>query len=92
MLSLFSCVQLFATPWTVAPQAPLSMGFPRQACWSGVPFPSPGDLPDPGIELTSPALQVDSLPLSHQRSMNFALRESGPIHLRIFCVSATLSS
>ena len=53
MLSLFSCVQLFATPWTVAPQAPLSMGFPRQACWSGVPFPSPGDLPDPGIELTS---------------------------------------
>ena len=66
MLSLFSCVQLFATPWTVAPQAPLSMGFPRQACWSGVPFPSPGDLPDPGIELTSlrsPALQAGSLPL-----------------------------
>ena len=41
------------------------MGFPRQEYWSGLPFPSPGDLPDPGIELGSPALQVDSLPLSH---------------------------
>ena len=49
------------TPWTVACQAPLSMGFPRQAYWSGLPYPSPGDLPDPGIELRSPALQVDSL-------------------------------
>ena len=48
-----------ATPWSVAPQAPLSMGFPRQGYWSGLPFPSPGDLPDPGIEpqsLTCPAL------------------------------------
>ena len=51
----------FVTPWTVACQAPLSMGFPRQAYWSGLPYPSPGDLPDPGIELRSPALQVDSL-------------------------------
>ena len=49
-------VQLSATPWTVAHQAPLSMGFSRQDCWSGLPFPSPGDLPDPGIEPTSPAL------------------------------------
>ena len=46
----------FATPWTVAHQAPLSRGFPRQECWSGLPFPSPGHLPDPGIELASPAL------------------------------------
>ena len=53
------------TSWTVLNQAPLSMGFPRQEYWSGLPFPSPGDLPDPGIELGSPALQVDSLPLSH---------------------------
>ena len=45
-----SRVQLFATPWTVAYQAPLSMGFSRQQYWSGLPFPSPGDLPDPGIE------------------------------------------
>ena len=54
-----SCVQLFAASWTVALPAPLSMGFPRQEYWSGLPFPSPGDLPDPGIEpmaLVSPAL------------------------------------
>ena len=50
------------TPWTVAHQAPLSMGFPRQDYWSGQPFLSPGDLPDPGIEPTSPGLQADSLP------------------------------
>ena len=54
--------RLFATPWTIAYQAPLSMGFPRQECWSGLPFPSPGDLPDPGIEPGSPALQADALP------------------------------
>ena len=48
------------TPWTVAHQAPLSMGFSRQEYWSGLPFPSPGGLPDPGIEPPSPALQVDS--------------------------------
>ena len=59
VLSCFSRVQLFATPWTVAHQAPLSMGFSRQEYWSGLPFPFPGDLPDPGIEptsLMSPAL------------------------------------
>ena len=50
------------TPWAVARQAPLSMGFLRQEYCSGLPFPSPGDLPDPGIELGSPALPVDSLP------------------------------
>ena len=49
-------------PWTVACQAPLSMEFPRQEYWSGEPFPSPGDLPKPGIKPRSPALQVDSLP------------------------------
>ena len=50
------------TPWTVACQAPLSMGFSRQEYWSGLSFPSPGDLPDPGIEPRSPSLQTDSLP------------------------------
>ena len=60
-LKSFSCVQLFATPWTVAYQAPLSMGFSRQECWSGLPFPSPGDLPDPEIEPGSPSLQADTL-------------------------------
>ena len=56
-----SRVRLFATPWTVAYQAPPSMGFSRQECWSGLPFPSPGDLPDPGIEPGSPTLQADTL-------------------------------
>ena len=56
-----SRVRLFATPWTVACQAPLSMGFSRQEYWSGLPFPSPGDLPNPGIEPGSPALQADAL-------------------------------
>ena len=56
-----SRVRLFATPWTVAYQAPLSMGFSRQEYWSGLPFPSPGDLPDPGIEPRSPALEADAL-------------------------------
>ena len=55
MLSHFSCVQLFATLWTVACQAPLSMGFSRQEYWSGLPSPPPGDLPNPGIEPISPA-------------------------------------
>ena len=70
MLSCFSCLQLFETQWTVACQAPLSMGFPRQEYWSGLPCPPPGNLPDPGVEAFSaaPALQADSLPLSHQGS------------------------
>ena len=58
----------FDTPWTVAHQAPPSMGFSRQEYWSGLPFPSPGNLPDPGIEPRSPTLQVDSLLPSHQGS------------------------
>ena len=57
----FSCVWLFATLWTVAYQAPPSMGFSRQENWSWLPFPSPGDLPDPGIEPRSPAFQADAL-------------------------------
>ena len=57
-----SHVQLFVTPWSVAHQAPLSVGFSRQDYWSGLPLPSPGDLPNPGMESGSPVLQVDSLP------------------------------
>ena len=72
MLSHFSHVQLFVTPWTVAHQAPLSMGFSRQEHWSRLPFPPPGDFPDQGIKPASPvapALQADSLyRLSHQGS------------------------
>ena len=56
-----SCVRLFATPWTIAYQTPPSMGFSRQEYWSGLPFPPPGDLPNPGIEPRSLALQVDAL-------------------------------
>ena len=64
--SHFSCVRLFVTPWTVAHQAPLSIGFSRQEYWSGLTCPPSGDLPNPGIEpasLMSPALAVGSLPL-----------------------------
>ena len=57
-----SPVQLFVTPWTVARQAPPSMRFSRQDYWSGLPLPSQGDLPNPGIELGSPVLEADSLP------------------------------
>ena len=57
-----SRVRLFAIPWIVVYQASLSMGFSRQEYWNGLPFPSPGDLPDPGIEPGSPALQADALP------------------------------
>ena len=62
----FSHGQLFVTPWTIAHQAPLSMGFCRQEDQRGLPFPFPGDHPNPGIEPTASALQVDSLPMSHQ--------------------------
>ena len=61
-VKLLSHVRLFATPWTVAYQASLSVGFSRQGYWRGVPFPSPGDLPDPGIEAGFPTLQADALP------------------------------
>ena len=60
VLSRFSCVRLFATLWSVVRQAPLSMEFSRQEYWSGLPFPPPGDLPNPGIEPRSPTLQADS--------------------------------
>ena len=57
-----SCVRLFVTPWTVAYKAPLSMEFSRQEYWSGLPFPSTGDLTNAGIEPGSPSLQADALP------------------------------
>ena len=64
---MLSHVQLFVTPWSVAYQVPLSMEFSRQEYWGGLPFPSPGDLPDPGIKPMSPVAPAlaDSLPLSH---------------------------
>ena len=62
------CVWPFATPPTIACQVPLSMGFSRQEYWSGLPFPSPENLPNPGIKPASPALQADYLLLSNQGS------------------------
>ena len=83
-----SRVQLFVTPWTVARQAPLSLGVARQEYWSGLPFPPPEDLPDPGTEATSlvsPALQVDSSLLSHRRRPTHT-----NIHTRNMCWEHTL--
>ena len=68
LLSHFSCVQLYATPWTIDHQSPLFMEFSKQEYQSGWPCPPTGDLSNPGIEPGSPALQADSLPLSHQGS------------------------
>ena len=70
MWGVLTHVQLFATPWTVTYQAPLPMEFSRQEYWRGLPFPPPGDLPDPGIKPTSPAspaFQADSLPSEPSR-------------------------
>ena len=75
-----SRVQLFVTSWTVAYQVPPSMGFSRQEYWSGLPFPSPGDLPDPGTEPGSPALRVDALPSEsqHIKKQRYYFANKGP--------------
>ena len=86
MLNRFSRVQLFATPWAVARQAPLSVEFSGQEYWSGLPCPPPGNLPDPGIEpvsLTSPALAGGFFTISatweFQQSVMEIVWDSGPI-------------
>ena len=98
-----SRVRLFVTPWAVAHQGPLSMGFSRQEYWSGLPFPSPGDLPHPGIEPRSPALQANSLPSELPGKPNlsfcgwlfpFSVLSSGFIHvvaLVDFCLLLSLN-
>ena len=73
-----SRVRLFVTPWTAAYQAPQSMEFSRKEYWSGLPFPSPGDLPDPGIELRPPALQADALPSEPPGKLKFMLKLQPP--------------
>ena len=70
-VKLLSHVRLFVTLWTVVYQSPLSIGFSRQEYWSGLPFPSPGDLPNPGIEPGSPTSRQTLYHLSHQRSLNY---------------------
>ena len=77
-LKSFHRVRLFAIPWTVAYQAPQSMEFSRQESWSRLPFPSPGDLPNPGIEPGSPALQADALP-SEPKSLLMKVKVDGRV-------------
>ena len=92
VLSHFSRVQLFATPWIVAHQAPRSMGFCRQEYWSGLPCPPPGDLPDPEIKLmclAPPALQADSLPPGHQGCAKYTVTKN---KFRVGCVPSTEGS
>ena len=79
-----------AIPWTVARQAPLSMGFSRQEYWSGLPFPSPGDLPNPGIEPGSPPLQADSLPTELQGKIwNYILLKDSICFEILLCIFST---
>ena len=66
------------TPWTAACQAPLPMEFPKQEYWSGLPFPPPGDLPNPGTEPTSSGWQADSLPLNHFESLYYTTAGINP--------------
>ena len=101
-----SCVWLFAAPWTIAHQAPPSVEFSRQEYWSGLPFPSPGDLPVPGIEPGSPAMQADAqmlYRLSHQGSPFLSLvtksiwglhkpSQQGTLYLLLKSVSEAFSS
>ena len=94
VLDCFSCVQLFATPWTVARQAPLSMGSSRQKYWRGLPSPSPGDLPDPGIEpasLTDPALAEGPFATSATGKAPSRWQFPFDIYLNLSCTNPQLS-
>ena len=82
---------VFATPWTAAHQAPLSMRFSKQGYRSGLPFPSPGDLPNPGIESGSPVLQADSLVTELQGKPLDCLRPSLPIKWDSWCTFLCIS-
>ena len=91
---MFSHVQLIAIPWTLSHQAPLSVGLSKQECWSGLPFPPPGDLPDPGtdpVSLVSPVLKTDSLPtVPPGKPMNTHYKEG--IYEILYCSSVQCSS
>ena len=86
-----SCIQLFATPWVIACQVPLSKTSSSQEYWSVLPVPSPGDLPNPGVKLASPALQVNSSSLSHQGSPNLA-EDMQIIHYSVYFRSKELEN
>ena len=77
----WSRVRLFVTPWTVAYQGHLSMGFSRQEYWSGLPFPSPGDLPNPGMDPGSPTLRADTLPAEVGVFLEFPCFFYDPAHI-----------
>ena len=85
-----SHAQLFVIPWTVACQAPLSMGFSRQEYQTGLPFPSPGDLPDPGIEPRSLALQADSSKNAMQETWVQSLGQEEPLEKEMLTHSSML--
>ena len=88
---MFSHVQLIAIPRTLFHQAPLSMGLSKQECWRGLPFPPPGDLPNPGIKPGSPALQADSLPtVPPGKPMNTYYKER--VYEILYCSSVQFSS
>ena len=84
----FSCVWLCVTPWTVARQAPLTLGFSRQEYWSGLPCPPPGDLPNPGFEPRSPELQADSLSSEPSRKPKYecTLFKFLPSTIKVICL------
>ena len=86
---LHSCVRLFATPWTVAHQASLSMKFSRQEYWKGLPFSSPGDLPNPRTEPRSPTLQADSLLSETPRKLGTSVKDK--LDTWSYCTSQQLS-
>ena len=101
VLCHFSCVWLFSTPWTIAHQAPLSMGFPRQESWSGLPFPTPGDLPGPRDEIrVSYISYIDRWALYHQRHLgsiptleHFVVWDISQLHyMRVFHIVSAMFS
>ena len=81
---MFSHIQLFATPWTVAHQAPLSMEFSRQEYWNGLSFPVPEDLHDPGIKTVSPELAVDSLSTEPSGKSNSYMNINNYLNVKIW--------
>ena len=90
---MLSCVQLFATPWTVAHQAPLSVEFSMQEYWRGLPSPPPEDLPDPVIESGPPELQTDSLPTEPPGGLGTKTKEVSPLSSkRLGCQQALSGS
>ena len=90
MVSLLGYVQLFETPWTVAHQAPLSVKFSSQEYWSGLPFPSPRDLPNPGIEPQPPALLADSLlPELPGKTLGFPGSSDGKVYYNTFLMDVS---